>query len=386
MQYFRWILLALFLTASIITKADLPDSISNQPIQTDASLAIDNVTNWKGGIQRGNAILALLDFSVTLQASQNRWLRNSMLHAHFLKSAGKGASEHFIGDMQVASNIEGRASRFVYELYLQQTLGNFQLTAGLHDLNAEFMYSDNASLFINSSFGIFPSVSLNMPVSIFPVTSFGILANYTLNDWKFLAACYNLNHDFVDESTFTLSNHFYKKGYMAVAEVNYQWQFGSNIEAQYKAGAIYKECVQPGANEELASTYPNTCYGFYFVADQDFARFSKATLTGFLQLSWTSPPETQAPFYAGAGVLLTDIRNKYLPTDLGLSFGHVDLDNQNETTLVSNYTYERVIEFTASYSIKNHFYIQPDIQYIINPSGAHNNAFVTVLRLVAELN
>ena len=61
------------------------------------------------------------------------------------------------------------------------------MTFGLQDLNAEFANTDNASYYINSSFGIPSTIPENVPSPIFPITAIGLSVNWDINDnfsWK----------------------------------------------------------------------------------------------------------------------------------------------------------------------------------------------------------
>jgi porin len=90
---------------------------------------------------------------------------NFFIHAHHV--VGGHPSEQLIGDVQVASNIDGFTNRFMYELWYSQSIRNVTLYAGLHNLNDVFHVSENASIYLNSSFGISPSLSLNNAISIY---------------------------------------------------------------------------------------------------------------------------------------------------------------------------------------------------------------------------
>ncbi|NJK94705.1 MAG: carbohydrate porin [Bacteroidales bacterium] len=97
---------------------------------------------------------------------------------HGLNAHGKGPSEFFTGDIQVLSNIEAGDYTGLYEFYYSQSFGGFSLLLGQHDLNSEFIGTKYGGTFINSSFGIAPSISLNVPVSIYPVAAPCILFKY----------------------------------------------------------------------------------------------------------------------------------------------------------------------------------------------------------------
>ncbi len=83
-----------------------------------------------------------------------------------------------IGDLQTASNIEAPDHFLLQEAWYEQQFadGMLSLLFGLHDLNSEFYVSDYGSLFLNSSFGIGPDMTVNVPLSIFPRAGLAVRA------------------------------------------------------------------------------------------------------------------------------------------------------------------------------------------------------------------
>ncbi len=372
--------------SGLVITAQEADSNEMKTFQIGSSLLVDNVANLHGGIQTGVTSLALFEFSIEYMPFRKGIFRETRLHGHLLKTGGEGPSEKLIGDVQIASNIEGRASRFIYELYLSQQLGNFSLSAGLHDLNTVFMTSEYAGDFINSSFGIFPAVSLNVPVSIFPVTSFGVIADYSRTNFGVTAGMYNLNHDYVVEDEFTFENHFYRKGYMAVTEVRYHRQAANGMDGEYKLGAYFKDCIPVTDHEEEARCDSISNYGIYFIADQELFRLNeKSSVGSFLQIGRAPSALNYAPEYYGLGISLRSISRKGLNRTAGIAAGHVVLQTISEDSGSQTTGYETVIEFTASLALSRHLTVQPDIQYIVSPSGIYPDAVTGVLRLVLEL-
>lgn len=352
-----------------------------------SSLIIDNIYNFDGGIQPGGTILGLFDFSIEYSPSNEGIFSNTSFYGHLLKTGGKGASENFIGDAQIASNIEGRASRFVYELYVIQQIRDFLLSLGLHDLNTEFMVSNYAGDFINSSFGIFPTVSLNVPVSIFPVTSIGGIVTYNKKHYDVAFGFYNLNHEYIEEEEFNIKNHLYNKGYLSVLEIRYRLSSEKGLNGEYKIGGFYKDChhLEDALEHNDCSTEKN--YGVYFIADQVLWSSSRNLKIGmFSQLGIVPKKTNYVPDYYGLGISLMTTSKKYAPDFIGLAIGSVGLNSFNDAHEVIGNSRETTIELSIKKELFDRISLQPDIQYIINPFGIHPNAFAGILRLQIELN
>jgi len=380
MKFITSIQIFLLLSSSLYSQNS--DSTIFKPLTINSSLTVDNIYNTTGGIKDGYATMGLFDINFTYTPSAQGVFRNTVFHAHILKTGGKAASENFIGDAQVASNIEGRASRFIYELYIGQQFKNINLSFGLHDLNTEFMASEYAGDYINSSFGISPSISLNVPVSIFPVTSIAGIISYNSESFDLATGIYNLNYDYLEEEEFNLKNHLFNKGYLGIIEMRYRIAPENNLNGEYKIGAYYKYC--DSSEEQVCPGEKNK--GAYFIADQTIWSSSNHYQLGmFTQIS-IAPKETNfVPDYYGLGISLKSSDKKIFPELIGLAVGSVGLNTFNDDYKVINTTRETTFEFSVKKELFKRITLQPDIQYIIKPSGIYNNSLVGILRLQIDL-
>lgn len=379
------VLLCIFL--SVCTRCYCQDTISKNELEFGGSITIDNVSNISGGIKKGNNTLALFDFSVYYYKNKG-FLKNTGLHAHFLKTTGSKPSENLIGDIQTVSNIEGRSSRFIYELLVFYRLKNFNITLGLHDMNSEFVVSETALNYINSSFGIFPVVSLNFPSSIFPITTFGGLISYKTRKFDIVGGFYNLNYDFVENDIFNIEDHFYQKGFFAISEFRYRWFNEAGKIAEIKAGGFFKK-----GNHQKDIALPIECvseknYGFYFLGDFKLKEFiSGKKLMSFIQIGHAPTKINLSSEYYGIGISLLSKGKKYFPHHIGLALASVKINDLEGDKFVNSGRNETTLELTSDIQIFNYFVLQPDIQYVISPSGGlYNNSLTTIMRLIINFS
>ncbi|MBN1462973.1 MAG: carbohydrate porin, partial [Paludibacteraceae bacterium] len=85
-------------------------------------------------------------------------------------------------------------------------------------------------------------------------------------------------------------------------------------------------------------------------------------------------------FYS-LGINYKEFSKKRTDDMLGLAVAYFGSDN-------ASITHETTIELTYKMVLNEHLYIQPDIQYIINPAGTENklnNALVGIVRFGMEL-
>ena len=132
---------------SVLLKAQSDKSMAGPDLNVGAGLVIDHLLAIKGGRERGNASLALFKLDLRHSVINGKLLKNTRLNASISASSDRSPSEVLIGDIQVASNIEGYTRRLIYELYVETEIREISIIAGIHDLNSVFMYSSHCSPF-----------------------------------------------------------------------------------------------------------------------------------------------------------------------------------------------------------------------------------------------
>ena len=136
---------------------------------------------------------------------------------------GRSPSELLTGDFQVISNIDAGDHIYIHEFWYRHSYKGFGITLGLQDVNVEFAGTENGSMFINSSFGIPPVISDNIPVPIFPLTALGITAKLELiGSISLKAAIYDGCPTAFEHNVYNTNWHLNTDdGTLAIAEI--QW-------------------------------------------------------------------------------------------------------------------------------------------------------------------
>jgi len=168
-----------------------------------------------------------------------------------------------------------------------------------------------------------------------------------------------------------------RDGFMSIAEYAYNKGIVLNETGSYKFGFYFhshNEHMDTGENGVSESNY-----GFYFIGNQRLTSSFAGhhILDGFLQLSYSPVKSNTNRIYTGVGLVLKGLATKDYSDELGLAVGYAHLHG-------TIYQSERVVELTYKYPIGNHFFLQPDLQYVINPSrfdAATPNALVGILRV-----
>ncbi len=361
----------------------------NDSIQRPGSLKINAsyigevMSNLSGGLKQGSAYQGMGNFTFEFDTKKAKLWHGGKLFINAAHTHGGNPSKSFIGDFQIASNIEAEVLTYFHEMYYSQAIGRAQITIGLQDLNTEFAASENASMFLNSSFGVHSTIADNIIAPIFPLTAFGVQLKYNIHSRLALKliAFDGFPDDFSKDNPYNLHWRFTKEdGLLNIAEISWQPRLYERLEGSYSFGSYTHHHISE-ESPDLNESWEITNYGFYIVADQTLAIESNGSkLKSFLQASISPYQKNENWYYLGAGINYSSLFTNDGSDLLGIAIAHAGFAKHRRN--------ETAIEFSYQYQISNQLTIQPDIQYIINPSGTEillNNAFVTGLRFIVTL-
>ena len=349
--------------------------------QLNATYKGDIVSNFSGGIKTGSTYLGLADLFLHFDAEEAGLWKGGEFLVRGSNSHGGEPSANLVGDFQVVSNIEAGNHSFLYELWYKQTISNVSVTIGLQDLNDEFVSSDVASLFINSSFGVHSVISDNISAPIFPLTSPGITFCWkTSEKINLKTAIYKGCPINFDTNPYNIKwdlNHL--EGLLWVTESQFSWTGIQEKNNVFKAGVFFHQHCPEGDDVNSEARYRLTSdYGFYLIGDHQVFSNEKRGLSIFYQLGVS--PRNDNFGYLGAGCAYTGLFSKKGADVIGLAFAYgliIPQQGRNETTF----------ELTYKAHITNQIYLQPEMQYVMHPGGTDaelKNVMVGLVRLGLE--
>ncbi len=355
----------------------LPLSGQDNALTVSLSYTGETVNNLSGGMRSGGVLAGMVDLSFNFMTeSANLW-QGGELCLEFQNTHGGTATATFIGDIQVASNIENGNYSYLYQFWYKQNIGNFSVLAGIHDLNSEFLFGSYALEYLNSSLGIMPTVSLNVPVSIFPKTSYAVLVQYSSINNKYLlrGAVYEGDPRDLDTEEYNLDFSWNSdKGNFYIVEA----QASFSDADVFKIGGFYHD----GEFEEFKNPVNNKAnYGLYIIAEKQVWEASNKKRIGiFAQTGWAPNDRNVNPLYFTAG---TNFYGFFLPTKggrAGVCLAYAGLSNDLSNEFADN---ETVMESFLALDVTDWLTLKQDFQYIINCGGlkTNDNAFVSITRL-----
>lgn len=305
----------------------------------------------RGGAQDGTAFLAKPEARFTFEGHGH--------HAVVLDvgaTNGQGISR-LAGDAQGASNIEAARAARVFDLYYEGPLPDRRSTvrAGIIDLNAFFyVQGDAAATFVNSSHGIGPEFSRsgrNGP-SVFPNMGVAAMVEHTTGQGTARFGVFDAEPNDPAHPARMQLHLPGQRGALLVGE----WETG-----RMRVGAWTYTSGVPRLDASGSERGDAGAYGILqFQAEP--------SVSGWMTAGVSNSAFNRIDSYLGGGAV-----RKLGRHSVGVavaSAGFAD-GSRRETTL----------ELTAPVDLGRGFSVQPDLQYVLHPSGTHGSAWVGGVRL-----
>lgn len=376
-----------------------------RPKMVDAGVTItseivsDLLGNPAGGMRRGFRQATSWGTDLSLDLEKIASLKGMTFYTSVVQRFGNNLSEDTIGNQFTVAQVYGGQNFRLVSLYLQQDLWDKKIRIRLGRLSAgdTFLQSDLYYRFVNNGFDGNPvGVFINSPSQKVPGKSvFTAYPNATwaaymrirpidLIELKF--GVYNANARISENRyhgfNFTFDN---TDGVQYITEGGFRINQGkqsSGLPGNYRAGYYYFT----GNRDKFLGGQTSGNYGYYFLLDQMVYREgppgTKQGLTPFLALLFAPGDIDEMPFFFTSGLVYQGL----IPgrpedtTSLGAIYGKYSDDlrkvqQKAKTAGVPGQfgnipqNYELVLELNHWFQLNQFFYITPDIQIVINPSG-----------------
>ncbi len=348
-----------------------------------ASYTYDYIYNADGGLQSGGAGMGLLDVGFEADLEKLFGWRGASFVMTAFAGHGSDFSANYAGDFGVASNIYHGNDFNLYNIYLQQSFGDGKSYFKIGQIAAddEFMGADAAGNLINSVFGPFNTQSGNMGAPIFPFAAPGAVIHYApVDDWYVTVGIYagllengdpdNRGFDWrwgggAGQTIFAETGYVYNDaggifklgGYYHTGE----FEVFSTGEAVDGLGAIYGIVNHPIIDGGEEGTSVSTFLRGSLVTEED-----RAVATGYID----------------TGVNVTNVIKPGDALAFGVSHTLFGDDYLDATPGVTDT--ETVIEATYQFPLNDHFKLQPNIQYILDPHESGRDTFLLGFRAILE--
>lgn len=351
-------------------------------VKYNLSYTGDFVKNSLGGIKTGNKYLGLANIKLEFNTEGAGLWKGGTFFVNAAGTHGGEPTRELTGDYQGISNIEAGNQVFFQELWFKQSINDFTLIAGLQDLASGFTVSEHAALFLNGSFGMLSTISHNVPAPVYPLTALGLQAQWNASE-KITAkvAFFDGQTDGFDKNPYNLSWHLSMgDGVFAISELEYSDDIVKGLKGSYKIGAYSH--YHRNTIEESGNIVNRNNYGAYIVADQSLIDDPQGTKLAIFTQAGLSPYRNNENYiFLGMGINCSGLISSRKEDCFGLALAYAGFSDKI-------YKDETAIEFSFKTVITENIFLQPDLQYIINPAGTGeklNNTLAGIVRLGISL-
>lgn len=335
-------------------------------------------TNTRGGKNTSNATEYLGNLDVTLDLDTERmgFWQGGRIFVLFQNLHGEGITEDHVGDVQVLSNYDADDFTQISEVWLEQLLFGeaLRLKIGKQESNEDFLAPEYGGDFINSSFGYPPNVLL----TTYPDPGLGLAGFVRGAEWFSLGAGV-YDGDAKGGQTGFNTAFDGEGGFFSITEAAFHQSFlaDGRYPGTYRMGGWYhSENIKEISGDPNPKAHDGD-YGLYLVADQRLIKEGGEKKEGqglgtFFQYSWAPGDRNEIGQHFGWGLAYTGLvagRDEDV-TGIGMArvvFGRRSRDQDDKT-------HETTLEFFHKFQIAPWFFLQPDLQWIVNPGGGdrHN--------------
>jgi porin len=328
----------------------------------DGFLVVEDVTNFHGGIRNGSVFNGIYHPIVEynfLNASHAQ-ARVGMLAITYTQS-----QQNYTGASQNVSNLSAQRMVRLAELNYAQDINKYaNIRVGLMDIREYLNCYDLPKELINSGFGTNRVMGGSSAVPTYPYPGFGALltlqpaANYGLGIAVFQG-------DPQHQST------VFHHGIFILEEANWNTILPTKLKPTLYLKLGFWQYQQPDHSIGFSNI------GTYLMAQGVWFNKHQRQFNIYAQIGYGPDQDNVLPYSVTAGIAARGV----LPQRSNdfLSFGISQIWLRNAKC-------ETVFELGYKYVFWEHFYLKPDLQYIVNPNGTLPNAFAGILRLVYNLD
>jgi porin len=310
----------------------------------------DIYANVDGGARRGYATDSVASAQFGLNTGALGAWQGGQLNIG-LQAITSTHPSAYVGDLQTVSNLDAPNQNQVAQFWYSQQVGPNTVRGGIIDLNSFFDVTDSASLFTNASFGITPTMTVNVPTATYPDPGWGLMAQLGKHDDNWQVGVFQGNP--------ARRSSALHEGTMLIAERGWR---NTATGSHFGIGAWYRQVPASGG-------LPTHDWGMY--SNFEHALPGHPDTVAFVQAG-VSPGEVNAvPGYLAAGVHFDNVSTAV--SEWGVGFARA---------WIRGHSAETSVETTALIPFDNNILaLQPDVQYVFHPSGVLPNALVFALRL-----
>lgn len=367
----------------------------------------------RGGVQQAGSFRNLFTLDATIDFERVLGVHGGLLFAQFLSVDGESGGSADSGDLQVYSNIESeRSLDTIYELWIEQHFfsDRLRVKAGKIDANSEFAFVEIAGDFANSSAGFSPTL-VGFPTYPDPATGVGIFATLYEGERWTASGGYGffdgaLGVDGVPTGRRGPQSFFSSRqsdDYFHVGQIELDWHSLSHSGILPSQGRFsFGGWWHTGDFERFDGDNADGTGGLFMTAEARLLDFdtpsliqsqdhqmapansqldaSQRGLYAFVQAGVADDAVSEVAWHLGGGVVARGPIAARPHDSAGLYLSHAALSEDGPAGPGAS---EFVADAFYRLQLTPAIFVQPELQYIVNPSGRDDldDALVAGLRI-----
>ncbi len=350
-------------------------------LQGTATLDFVNVLN--GAPVNGFTMISLIDINLTIEAEKLLGLKGATFFADFQTAGQTRSPAELVPDywgFDVINSYSPYTALAQY-WYQQEIIGDrLQFKFGKIDANVDFAVPCTGLNFINSA-AYYPSTMVqDMPTYPLQAGGLEILAQ-PFDNFEARFGFFDGSNNYANPTTGATGSNTGTNGlstflwdnpgsYFLIAEAGPNWKIDDN-EGKFRAG-WFEQTGSTDTNGVTGSGFGTGPYGVYAYANQHFfdpyGNEKNLGLEVFGQFSWSDPTRNPSQWGMMLGAQWQGVIESRPNDTVGFLWAYTKFSS-NEALSTSPGSSEAILEAFYNVQINPWFSIEPDIQYISQPSS-----------------
>jgi len=365
------------------------------------------LANVSGGLRTGSVYQGKLEGAISADLEKLMGWSGWKFYANAFQIHGTGGiGGEYVGSLNTVSNIEARPTTRLSEIWLERAFANDKASFRFGQLTAdsEFLISDYGSFFLSNDWPTITKQNLPGGGPAYPLSTPGVRLKYEpTKDTAFLVALFNgdpstpgaedpevanrygLNFRVNDTPLLMAEMQFRDnwddkaRGLARAVRIGGWYHFGKFEDQRFGTDGL--SLANPFSNGIPRPFTANQ--GVYGIIDQQLYRPEggdhESGITSYARISAAPSDRNLIEFYLDGGIIASGGMWGRPDDKFGASFIYSRISNRvrgyeqdlNAYTglMQAQRNYELSLELTYVAQIRNNWTLQPDFQYIINPSG-----------------
>lgn len=314
-------------------------------------LKVEDLYNLHGGKKTGNVFQAAGRLTGTYNIYGSEYAPDGIYKLGLIGATHNRSQSSYTAAIQSTTLLNVQREIRISNLSYETNLAPYIIgRIGVMDLETYYDITEAAMYLHNTAFINAMALDKNTQLATFPYPGVGAMLEMRNDQNYALLGLYQGN----PQHLYTFLYH----GFMLIGEV------GTKVSHfSVKAGAwLY----QAGGTPDYSNAR-----GAYFIGQQDWRTDTNRDMVAFMQFAYSNENPKYIPYSLTLGVksnnIFLDDNNDWL----SFGIGKIWLQNSPDEVV---YELSYVIRFCSN------FYLSPDLQYFVKPSGIYPNATVFLLR------